>query len=330
VEKIVKIGLFVKNIVFVRGFMNQNREKSVLYRQKLSKGAQMKLFWILVVAVAALLGGCMYVSGSSEGETPMRLTAIDVGQGLAVLLEWDGRYAMYDFGPDSVGVVDSLEARGVDTLDWVVLSHFHRDHVGGFMELPGRGIFVRRLYVGPDTACGFFCDSVLRVARAFRMPVDTLWRGENVSFGVGVECQREESPRFEVLWPTSYGRVGENRASLVLLGRLGVGKVLLTGDLDSVGENRLLEMNPSLSADLLQVGHHGSAGSSTLKFLSQVSPRYAFVSVGAGNRYGHPAPSVVRKLNLVLGDSTKLLRTDLQGSITFEMYPSMGVIAASP
>ena len=292
----------------------------------------MKLFWTLVVV--AVLGGCMYVSDSAEGEAPLRLTAIDVGQGLAVLLEWDGRHAMYDFGPDSVGVVDSLVARGVDTLDWVVLSHFHRDHIGGFIELPGRGVFVRHLYVGPDTSCGFFCDSVLRVARAMGSLVDTILRGENVQFGAGGEagsgnaCEVAggECPRFEVLWPTRYTRVGENRASVVLLGRLGVGKLLLTGDLDSVGERQLLEMNPTLSAELLQVGHHGSAGSNTLKFLSQVSPKYAFVSVGAGNRYGHPAPSVVRKLNLVLEDSTKLFRTDLQGSVVFEMYSDMGTI----
>ena len=285
----------------------------------------MKLFWVL--AVAAVINGCMYVSGSAEGETSMHATAIDVGQGLAVLLEYDGRYAMYDFGPDSVGVVDSLLARGVDTLDWVVLSHNHRDHIGGFLELAGRGVFVRRLYMGPDTAGAFFRDSVLRVARALGTPVDTLLRGGNVSFGGGVNGSADgECPRFEVLWPASYLRVGENRASVVLLGKFGASKLLLTGDLDSVGERHLLEMNPTLSAELLQVAHHGSAGSNTLSFLSQVSPKYAFVSVGQGNRYGHPAPSVVRKLNLVLGDSTKLYRTDLQGSVRFELSPSMGIL----
>lgn len=284
----------------------------------------MKQIWILIVAVSMFFGSCMYVSGNSEDGAPMRITSIDVGQGLAVLLEWNGRYAMYDFGPDSVGVVDSLVVRGVDTLDWVVLSHYHRDHIGGFMELPGRGVFVRRLYVGLDTSCNFFCDSVMRVARTLGIPVDTLWRGESVRFSSG--DAGEECPRFDVLWPASYVRVGENRASVVLLGRFGVGKLLLTGDLDSVGERQLLEMNPTLSADLLQVGHHGSAGSNTLEFLSQVSPKYAFVSVGAENRYGHPAPSVVRKLNIVLGDSAKLFRTDLQGSIRFELSPSMGVL----
>ena len=285
----------------------------------------MKLFWVL--AVAAVINGCMYVSGSAEGETSMHATAIDVGQGLAVLLEYDERYAMYDFGPDSVGVVDSLLARGVDTLEWVVLSHNHRDHIGGFLELAGRGVFVRRLYVGPDTAGAFFRDSVLRVARALGTPIDTLLRGGNVSFGGGVNGSADgECPRFEVLWPASYLRVGENRASVVLLGKFGASKLLLTGDLDSVGERHLLEMNPTLSAELLQVAHHGSAGSNTLSFLSQVSPKYAFVSVGQGNRYGHPAPSVVRKLNLVLGDSTKLYRTDLQGSVRFELSPSMGIL----
>ncbi len=290
----------------------------------------MKLFWILVVT--AVMSGCMYVSGSAEGESTMHLAAIDVGQGLAVLLEYDGRYAMYDFGPDSVGVVDSLLARGVDTLEWVVLSHNHRDHIGGFLELAGRGVFVRRLYVGPDTAGGFFRDSVLRVARALGTPIDTLLRGGNVSFwgggngSAGGECPLGECPRFEVLWPASYLRVGENRASVVLLGKFGASKMLLTGDLDSVGERQLLEMNPTLSAELLQVAHHGSAGSNTLSFLSQVSPKYAFVSVGKGNRYGHPALSVVRKLNLVLGDSTKLYRTDLQGSVRFELSPNMGIL----
>ena len=285
----------------------------------------MKLFWILVVA--AVMSGCMYVSGSAEGESTMHVAAIDVGQGLAVLLEYDERYAMYDFGPDSVGVVDSLLARGVDTLEWVVLSHNHRDHIGGFLELAGRGVFVRRLYVGPDTAGAFFRDSVLRVARALGTPIDTLLRGGNVSFGGGVNGSADgECPRFEVLWPASYLRVGENRASVVLLGKFGASKLLLTGDLDSVGERHLLEMNPTLSAELLQVAHHGSAGSNTLSFLSQVSPKYAFVSVGQGNRYGHPAPSVVRKLNLVLGDSTKLYRTDLQGSVRFELSPSMGIL----
>ncbi len=286
----------------------------------------MKL-WDLFVVIFACLCGCMYAPEAPEGESPVELAALDVGQGLAVLLKWNGRYALYDFGPDSVGVVDSLLARGVDTLEWVVLSHFHRDHIGGFMELPGRGVFVRHLFVGTDGASSFFHDSVLRVASRLKIPVDTIWRGKSAGLVEGMSggaCS--ECPQFDVLWPTGYANVEGNAASVVLLVRYGAARVLLTGDLDSAGERHVLEMNPTLSAELLQVAHHGSAGSNTLSFVSQVSPKYAFVSVGAGNGYGHPVPSVVRKLDLVLGDSLNLFRTDLQGTLRFELSPSMGVI----
>ena len=79
-------------------------------------------FFRAVLALAAFamvfpLAACMYVGGSAgDEEAPLRVTFLDVGQGLAVLLEKDGHYAMYDMGPDSVGVMDSLRSRGVDTL----------------------------------------------------------------------------------------------------------------------------------------------------------------------------------------------------------------------
>ena len=279
---------------------------------------------------------------------------MDVGQGLAVLLEYGGRFALYDTGPDSAGVMDSLVARGVDTLEWVVMSHNHRDHAGGFMELAGSAqaedglfragegllkvgdaprVYVRRLYVGPDTAGGFVRDSVLGLARRFDIPVDTLVRG--FSLGqisgcgsiAGGDCAGSgDAPQFDVLWPPDYVHESGNPASVVLRAEFGAASMLLTGDLDSAGERRLLELSPTLSADLLQVPHHGSAGSSTLRFLSQVAPDYAVIGVGAGNGYGHPREEVWRKLGLVLGDTARLYRTDLQGSVGFELWPDLGVV----
>lgn len=285
------------------------------------------VFFSLVTAV--LVAGCTFVIDEGEVEAvPLRVSFIDVGQGLAVLVENGGRYAMYDTGPDSAGVMDSLVARGVDTLEWVVVSHNHRDHAGGFMELAGRGpsktarVAVKRLYVGPDTAGGFVRDSVLRVARRFGIPVDTLVRGD----ALGLFSGAGDAPRFDVLWPPDYVREGGNPASVVMRVEFGAASLLLTGDLDSAGERRLLELSPTLGAGLLQVGHHGSAGSSTLRFLSQVAPDYAVISVGAGNGYGHPREEVLRKLGLVLGDTARLYRTDLQGSVGFELWPDLGVV----
>lgn len=304
------------------------------------------------------LHGCTYIDEDDCGaELPVVVTFLDVGQGLAVLLEYDGRYALYDTGPDSVGVMDSLVARGIDTLMWVVVGHNHRDHGGGFMELGSTGseigsaslggsaprVHVGRLYVGPDTAGGFVRDSVLRLAWRFGIPVDTLARGNSLYLSEtashngasthkesaqsnGSAVRNETAPRFEVLWPPEYLRVGENGASVVVRMEYGASSLLLTGDLDSIGERRLLELFPTLDADLMQVGHHGSAGSSSLRFVSQVAPQYAVVSVGEGNSYGHPANSTIRKFGYVLGDSTRLYRTDRDGSVTFELYRDLGVI----
>ena len=289
--------------------------------------------WFGACALCAFFCSCSYSTGSEEEISPVRVTFLDVGQGLAVLLESGGRYALYDTGPDSVGVGDSLWARGVTRLEWVLISHGHRDHGGGFLEMgaairAGR-LQVGRLLVGPDTAAGSVRDSALAIASHFDIPVDTLYRGDTVYLSEGL--------MLESLWPVSYGRFGENHASVVLKvsltgaangpGGLGNASLLLTGDLDSAGENRLLELSPKLTAELLQVPHHGSAGSSTLRFLSQVAPRYAAISVGAGNRYGHPADGVLQKLRYVTGDSSAVFRTDLHGSVSFEMWPGMGVIA---
>lgn len=299
------------------------------------------MFWILIWILLALWG-CTYVEEGAEEKEPLRLTFLDVGQGLAVLLEQGGRYALYDAGPDSSGIADTLEARGIRELDWVVLSHNHRDHVGGFVEFAGGSLAggaataakvrVGRLFVGPDTAGGVWRDSVLYVALRLGILVDTLVRGDVLGLGGGASTAGgangsavdNELPELRVLWPPDYETVSENHGSVVLEVSWGAGSALLTGDLDSLGERKLLELSPTLSAGLLQVPHHGSAGSSSLAFLAQVSPEYAVVSVGDGNPYGHPAESVVQKLRYVLGDSLRFFRTDRDGSVGFVLEQGVG------
>jgi len=287
----------------------------------------------LCVAVVAALccfvpAGCTWVSEAGEEERPLRVTVLDVGQGLAVLLEYDGRFALYDAGPDSAGVADSLGARGVRELEWVVLSHNHRDHVGGFVEL--KDIRVKHLFVGPDTAGGVWRDSVLYIAHKRGILVDTLLRGRTLQFESSGGSSGDgfsgfgEAPDIRVLWPTDYDVVSGNHGSVVLQVVWGKASALLTGDLDSLGERGLLELSPTLTADLLQVGHHGSAGSCGLQFLAQVSPEYAVASVGATNPYGHPSESVVQKLKYVLGDSLRFFRTDQDGSVSFVLEQGVG------
>ncbi|MCF0224298.1 MAG: MBL fold metallo-hydrolase, partial [Fibrobacter sp.] len=253
---------------------------------------------------------CTYVDGDVPERETANITFFDVGQGLSVLLEQNGRYALYDTGPDSMGIWDSLKSRHVDSLDWIVISHNHRDHGGGFIENVKNFPWVGEVFVSSDTAGGFVRDSVASLCRKRNIVVDTLLRGDHLRLG---------SLDVKVLWPTAYGKVGENGASIVLQILLGEASVLLVGDLDAEGEQQLLELSPSLRTDLLQVGHHGSAGSSSLKFLSQVSPQYAVISVGEKNNYGHPTSEVLQKLYYVVQDSSSVLRTDKDGTVEFEL-----------
>lgn len=276
-------------------------------------------------AIVAFFWGCTYVSQPAEEAAPLRIEALDVGQGLSLLMDYGGKFALYDIGPDSVGVLDTLKNRGVDTLEWVVLSHFHRDHVGGVLEMAARRDFphIRKIFVSRDSAESEIRDSVMTVIRMLGFELDTLTRGRRLAiFGDGVF----KGPEFSALWPTDYGRVGGNGASVVLLVEFGEATALLTGDLDTASEKALLELSPTIHADLLQVGHHGSRGSSSLEFVSRVSPRYAFVSVGKGNSYGHPKAEVLRKLDFVIGDSNKVYRTDRDGSLSFSLYDNLGVL----
>lgn len=300
------------------------------------------------LSLALLVSGCTYVSGGADEEPPLAIDVLDVGQGLSVLFEWDGRYGLFDMGPDSVGVLDTLRNRGVDTLEWVLVSHNHRDHGGGFLELgrqrssvsetgaredsspAGIGLFptgqfgpyIKHLYVGPDTSGGFIRDSIIGIARQNRIPVDTLHQGDELRLGPPTTS----GPRFDVLWPPTYRTLGGNGASVVLEVSNGAGNAIFMGDADTTAERELLKLSPTLTADLLQVGHHGSNGSSSLKFLSQVSPRFAVVSVGARNSYGHPTKEVLQKLFYVTGDSARIHRTDLEGTLKFQLVSGVGVM----
>ena len=295
------------------------------------------------LALCAVFSACMYAEEGDDG-AGLRVSFLDVGQGLAVLLEEGGRYALYDTGPDSAGLVDTLASRGVRELEWVLVSHAHRDHGGGFMEfaraVESGALRVGRLYVGPDTYAGIVRDSVLRLASRLKVPVDTVARGSVLGMrgsldapsggASGAVAPGAPVARRDVLWPPKGEGLAENAASVVaLLEYAGYG-VLLTADLDSAGERRLLDYSPSLRADLLQVAHHGSAGSNTVAFLSKVAPRYAVVSVGAKNAYGHPAVPVMRKLAYVVGDSSAIYRTDRDGSVTFDLVEGAGVISPAP
>lgn len=240
---------------------------------------------------------------------------LDVGQALSVLFRAEGVSALYDAGEDSSGFWDSLGRRNVRHLDFAVVSHWHRDHAGGFLEWDG-SVGIDTLFYGTDTGGVWLKDSVLKLAKKFRTEAVEVERGRRLPCGLW-DCN--------VLWPSEYGSFEGNGASVVLQISDGNLRTLLTGDLEACGERSLMELSGNLSAELLQVGHHGSLTSSSLAFLERVAPKIAVVSVGKGNSYGHPSAGTLSKLSLFVGDTSNILRTDREGAVRMEWKFRKGI-----
>jgi competence protein ComEC len=138
----------------------------------------------------------------------------------------------------------------------------------------------------------------------------TLQAGDRLDLGRGLSLH--------VLHPSPGGVTGTQSAandnSLVLRLQWGEAAFLLTGDIGAAVEGQLLRSGQPLSAQVLKVAHHGSDGSSTPAFLAAVAPRYAIISVGADNRFGHPQDGTLQRL---VAQGATVLRTDEQGTIEF-------------
>jgi competence protein ComEC len=211
------------------------------------------------------------------GQRPPResvVTFLDVGQGLGVIIESDGRVLVYDTGdgfPDSFSQAEKtiwpyLQSRGVETIDVLVVSHADRDHSGGL---------------------AFLSD---------QMPVN-----RHLGFG-GEPCRNGERwqwGRAEILIVNGPGhsRVETNDLSCGFLLTIDDYRILALGDISAGQEREVVRYwREIIAADVLLLAHHGSKSSSSHTLLKWVDPTWALVSAGRGNRFGHPHPVVLERL----------------------------------
>lgn len=276
--------------------------------------------FLAAIFCASLLQSCTNseLSGEISDLDTATMEFLDAGQALSVLISENSGEAknfLFDAGKDSSGIWDSLQSRKISHLNWAMASHWHRDHAGGFLEWDG-SVQIDTLFYGPDPENAWLRDSVLKLAEKFGSISVQISRGRRPSCGKW---------RCQILWPTDYGSWNGNNASLVLSISDDSIQALFAGDLEREGEKNLLGISESLQAELLQIGHHGSKNSSSLRFLESIFPHYAVISVGRQNSYGHPAAETLERLKLVLGDSCQIFRTDRLGSIRFDWKFNKGL-----
>lgn len=250
----------------------------------------------------------------------LELTSIDVGQGDSLLLMFPGGARMLvdgggllqfgdtrkpnfhksnlDIGEDVVSPY--LWSRGIKTLDVVVATHAHEDHIGGLPAIL-ENFRPKQLWVGANPS-----EALMELAR--RLGVRVLQLRVQPAFDFSGTAITIVSP------PEDYAaaKLGNND-SLAFRVSFGSRSFLLTGDLEKPMEARLLADQLATHADVLKVGHHGSKTSSIQPFLDAVSPSIAIISAGYENSFGHPHPDVLKRLE---AEHAAILRTDLDGLVT--------------
>ncbi|HET8730571.1 MAG TPA: DNA internalization-related competence protein ComEC/Rec2 [Moraxellaceae bacterium] len=250
----------------------------------------------------------------------LRMTVIDVGQGLSVLVETAHHRLVYDTGP-ALGphadagerhVVPVLLQRGIRHLDTLMLSHGDLDHTGGAASL----LSVIRVDKGLGAAPPMTA-----------LPSGLPWR----PCAAGQSWQWD-GWHFAVLYPESgereSARNDNDRSCVLMIEGQGL-RLLLPGDLEKPGEDALLaRVGPeALRADVLVVGHHGSRTSTSPAFLAAVRPRWALVSAGYRNAFRHPSAQVIRRLvaagvisRNTASDGALTLAVDSAGNVSLERW----------
>ena len=266
----------------------------------------MKKRWLRIVIfiVLLMLFPVLFVA-LRPAPSPLTFYFFDVGQGDAALIRTPDGDFLIDAGPDSSEeqLLVRLRALGVHRLRLMALTHADEDHVGG-ADLLMEHLEIEQLWIGSDSSFGEPMERVLQLARERQIPLSTPCAGETVHIGDAV---------FELFSPIPLSGFTGNNGSLVFrFSYMGI-RALFMGDVNGEVEREMAKrFSHLLESDVYKVAHHGSSTGESQQLLYWIRPRFAVISCGEGNSYGHPHGQT---LALLESAGAEILRTDRMGEI---------------
>lgn len=234
----------------------------------------------------------------------LKVHFINVGQGDSILVQQGNQSMLVDAGPnaESSVVKNYISTQGITHLDYVIGTHPHEDHIGG-LDYVINAFSIGKIYMPKASTNTKTYEDVLTAIKNKGMKITTPVPGD--SFKVG-------DATVTILAPNASSYDDLNNYSIVLKVTYGNTSFLLEGDAQSLSESQMISKGFDLKADILKIGHHGSSSSTSDPFLNAVNPKYAAISVGAGNSYGHPTEQTMNRLQ---GKGISVYRTDECGTI---------------
>ena len=244
-------------------------------------------------------------TGIQVKDAKFKVTMLDVGQGLCVLIDADGHKLVYDGGnrENSSRVVAYLRKNNVKEIDYLVASHYDEDHIAGLIGV------LRTSSVGTAIIPSY--QSKTKIYSSFMKAVKTAKSVKNAKAG---DIYKLGGATVEILYGCKGDEETNNNKSTVVKVSYGDVSCVLTGDAEFQTEDYLVRNGAKLGCTLYVVGHHGSRWSSSDKFVKAMRPKIGFISVGVANKHGHPTKRTLDTLN---NNGVEIFRTDTQGTVVF-------------
>ena len=251
----------------------------------------------------------------------LKIHFVDVGQGdctfittpqnKTILIDGGGSMSEeYDVGKSTL--LPYILDRGYTKLDYVFISHFDQDHVGGILTILEE-LRLGQVYISKQEQDSENYQKFLKIVEDKKIKVKVLKQGDCLKI--------EKNLYFDILWPIEE-QIQENvlnNNAMVMKLRYGKFSMLFTGDIEAIAEEKILDFYKEkgesiLKSDVLKVAHHGSKTSTTQSFFEKVNPKICLIGVGKNNMFGHPTTEVLERIN-----GTKIYRTDENGEIILEI-----------
>lgn len=287
-------------------------------RRKGTPSLSTSITTVIIVAVAAVITSIIMSFNGSEStditsktERDLEVRYIDVGQGDSTLvLLPDGKNMLIDAGTNSgaKSLVKELKNSGIEKIDYLIATHPHEDHIGG-MDNVINEFEIGKIYMPKVDS------SQTPTTKTYEDVLDAVSdKGLKISRGKGGDrIIKGENLDIMFVAPNSSKYSDLNSYSIAVKVVYGKNSFLFMGDAEQDSEKEIIDSGYNIEANVLKCGHHGSNTATSKDFVEKVSPKYAVISCGKKNSYGHPHEETLDTLNEF---GVKIYRTDTDGTVT--------------